>query len=142
MWRKNKQRQQMRSGCEDNDIERLEGDNRGREAYKFIKYKKPILETEVVSLQGQEWQDAARRSKKRWTEHCSGLYTDCGHRDSVIKEKDQISPSPSEDEIYDILYKQVDVAAKRLKVKERQDPGIDDITRGVFKGEYRRIGGS
>jgi hypothetical protein len=35
------------------------------------------METEAVGHKGQKWQDAARKEvKKRWTEYCSGLYTD------------------------------------------------------------------
>jgi hypothetical protein len=40
--------------------------------------------------------------KKRWQEHCSGLYTNSGHSDTVITQLDQISPSPSENEIPEI----------------------------------------
>jgi hypothetical protein len=34
-------------------------------AYKFINVEKPTVETAVVSHQGQEWQDAERRSKRK-----------------------------------------------------------------------------
>ena len=59
----------------------------------------------------------------RWTENCSGLYTESGNSDTVIIELEQISPPPNEDEMYDIPREEVEAAVKRLK--KGKSPGID-----------------
>ncbi len=82
-------------------------------------------------------QDKAK-VKKRWTEYCSGLYTDTGNSDTIITELDQISPLPNEDEIHYILYKEVAEAVKRLK--KGKSPGIDEIIRKKwYKLEEKKL---
>jgi hypothetical protein len=118
------------------DIERFAGDNRSREAYKLIKQInrswKP-KQSAIKDKNGKMLQDKDD-VKKRWTEYCSGLYTDSGNNDTVVAELDQISPPPKDDEMHDILYEEVEAAVKRLK--KHKSPGIDDIT-----GEMIQAGG-
>jgi len=62
------------------------GDNRGREAYKLTKQinrswkpkQSALKDKNGKMLQGKE------KVKQRWTEYCSGLYTDSGNSDTVI----------------------------------------------------------
>ncbi len=99
------------------DIERLTGDNRSREAYKLINQINRVWkpkQSEIKDKNGKMLQDKVE-VKKRWTEYCSGLYTDRGNSDTVITELDQITPPPNEDEMHYILYKEVAKAVKRLK---------------------------
>ena len=118
------------------DIEKLAGDNRSREAYKLIKQInrswKP-KQSAIKDKNGKMLQEK-KEVKKRWTEYCSGLYTDSGNSDTVIAELDQISPPPNDDEMHDILHEEVEAAVKRLK--KNKSPGIDDIT-----GEMIQAGG-
>ncbi|XP_016299301.1 uncharacterized protein LOC107656114 [Sinocyclocheilus anshuiensis] len=118
------------------EIERLAGDNRSREAYKLInqinRAWKP-KQSAIEDKNGKMLQDKAE-VKKRWTEYCRGLYTDRANSDTVITELDQISPPPNEDEMHYILYEEVAEAVKRLK--KGKSPGIDDIT-----GEMIQAGG-
>jgi hypothetical protein len=91
------------------------------EAYRLVKQinrswkpkpSRPIMARWLTTLQ--------RRSQKRRTEYCSSLYTDSGLSDTVIPELDHISPPPSEDEIHDILFEQVEAAVKRLRKAKAQ----------------------
>ena len=118
------------------DIEKLAGGNRSREAYKLInqisRTWKP-KQSAIKDKNGKMLQEKAD-VKKRWTEYCSGLYTDGGNSDFVVKELDQIAPPPNEDELQDILYEEVAAAVKKLK--KGKSPGIDDIA-----GEVVQAGG-
>ncbi len=79
-------------------------------------------QSEIKDKNGKMLQDKVE-VKKRWTEYCSGLYTDRGNSDTIITELDQITPPPNEDEMHYILYKEVAKAVKRLK--KGKSPGID-----------------
>jgi len=118
------------------DIERFAGDQRSREAYKLIKQInrswKP-KQSAIKDKNGKMLQDK-EEVKKRWTEYCSGLYTDSGNSDTVVAELDQISPPPNDDGMHDILHEEVEAAVRRLK--KHKSPGIDDIT-----GEMIQAGG-
>ncbi len=103
------------------DIERLAGDNRSREAYKLINQINRVWKPKQSAIKDKNrkmLQDKVE-AKKRWTKYCSGLYTDRGNSDSVITELDQISPPPNEDEMHNILYKEVAEAVKRYKLEEK-----------------------
>lgn len=118
------------------DIEKLAGENRGREAYKLIKQINRSWKSKQSAIKDKNGKMLQEKEevKKRWTEYCSGLYTDSGNSDTVIAELDQISPPPNDDETHSILYEEVEAAVKRLK--KNKSPGIDDIT-----GEMIQAGG-
>jgi hypothetical protein len=124
----------LRGQCR--DIEKFADDNRGREAYKLInqinRSWKP-KQSAIKDKNGKMLQDK-EEVKKRWTEYCSGLYTDSGNSDTVIAELDRISPPPNDDETHTILYEEIEAAVKRLK--KNKSPGSDDIT-----GEMIQAGG-
>jgi hypothetical protein len=100
----------------------LKGLQETTESYKFIKQinrswkpkQSAIKDKNSKMLQGRE------EVKKWWTEYCSGLCTDSGHGDTAITDLDQISPSPSEDELREILYYHVETAVKGLKKGKSQ----------------------
>jgi len=118
------------------DIEKLAGDNRSREAYKLIKQINRSWKPKQSAIKDKNGKMLQEKEevKKRWTEYCSGLYTNSGNSDTVIAELDQISPPPNDDEMHDILHEEVEAAVKRLK--KNKSPGIDDIT-----GEMIQAGG-
>ncbi len=89
----------------------------------------------IKDKNGKMLQDKAE-VKKRWTEYCSGLYTDRGNSDTVITELDQISPPPNEDEMHYILYKEVAEAVKRLK--KGKSPGINQRNNRRNDTSWRR----
>ena len=121
------------------DIEELAGGNRSREAYKLInqinRAWKP-KQSAIKDKNGKMLQDKAE-VKKRWTEYCSGLYTDGGNNEAVVNELDKISPPPNEDEQQDILYEEVAAAVKRLK--KGKSPGIDSIAGEVIQAGGEKV---
>jgi hypothetical protein len=56
-----------------------------------------------------------KKSKKRWTEYCSSLYTESGNSQPVVTELNRITPPPNEDELHHILYEEIETAMSRLK---------------------------
>ena len=121
------------------DIEELAGGNRSREAYKLIKQINRVWKPKQSAIKdknGKMLQDKAD-IRKRWTEYCSGLYTDDGNSDAVVKELDQISPPPNEDELQDILLEEVAAAVKRLK--KGKSPGIDEIAGEVIQAGGEKV---
>jgi hypothetical protein len=118
------------------DIERFTGDNRGREAYKLIKQLNRTWKPTQSAIKDKNGKMLQEKEdvKKRWTEYCSGLYSDSGNSDTLLAELYQISPPPNNDVMDDILYEEVEAATKRLK--KHKSPGSDGIT-----GEMIQAGG-
>lgn len=109
-----------------------------RQAYSLIKTlkKKFVPRITVIRNQDGTMLQSKEGVKQRWTQYCSGLYTDEGDGEEMVKELEAIFSSYKEDP-QDIFCSEVEEPIRTLK--PNKSPGSDGITAEMIQagGEQR-----
>src|SRR6218665_1334116 len=123
-------------------LEKCMGENRTREAYKLIKQlnrkwtstQRMIKDKNGKIIQGRE------ETKKRWTEYCSGLYSNNENNKELVDELERIAPIQNEEDTEvedDILYEEVEKAENQLK--QNKSTETDEITGEMIQAGRERM---
>ena len=90
-------------------LEKCMGENRTREAYKLIKQlnRKWTSTQRMIKDKNGKIIQVGEETKKKWTEYCSGLYSNNENNKELVDELHRIAPIQNEEDTEeedDILY--------------------------------------
>src|SRR6218665_1833422 len=123
-------------------LERCMGENRTIETYKPIKQlnRKWTSTQRMIKDKNGKIIQVGEETKKRWTEYCSGLYSNNENNKELVDELHRIAPIQNEEDTEeedDILYEEVEKAENQLK--QNKSTETDEITGEMIQAGRERM---